>query len=92
MEVNINMNDRVRVELTERGAQIAEEHALSGECCRSERLYEGSFWEMMYMFGQHCYMGPEPPFMKIPVIDDTFALKMSIEDSKLRSKHITVER
>ena len=84
MEVVINMNDRVRVKLSERGALVMEEQRIVIDYYPEERVYKGQLWELMQIFGEHIYMGGEPPFMSITVIDDTFANKMDVEDDRFR--------
>ena len=87
MEVIINMNDRVRAKLTDRGASIIKNSMYVSRYYPEGRLYKGQLWELMQIFGEHTYMGPEPPFMSITIIDDTFANKMDVEDDQSRGMY-----
>ena len=87
MEVTINMNDDVRVELTEYGTQVIEEHPFVSGYYPKERVFKCPFWELMKIFGEHCYMGKDAVFVsnRISVLDSTFRNAMFLKDIKLKS-------
>jgi hypothetical protein len=91
-----NVNEKVQVRLNDSGRKIqAEYHApwSGGPKPDSDGWTEYQMWELMHIFGQHCYMGPEPPFATVIRImageserdalrAEVEVLRRAVEDSK----------
>jgi hypothetical protein len=63
-EIAFNVNHNVKARLTSRGREIQTRYfqLSDGPQPDSEGWRTYQMWELMLIFGQHCYMGPEPPF------------------------------
>jgi hypothetical protein len=63
-EITFNVNHKVKARLTSRGREIQTRYfqLSDGPQPDSEGWRTYQMWELMLIFGQHCYMGPEPPF------------------------------
>ena len=61
-----NMNDHVRVELTNYGSRILYEyHASAGvEFDENKTTYSCELWMLMHIFGRYTYMGNKQTFVK----------------------------
>lgn len=79
---SININARVRVKLLPRGVEALQRHEDEIPPDLRTRLkieinrwapgatWEGEMWEMAYIFGSYCMMGPQPPFeTEIEILD-----------------------
>lgn len=65
MKVRININDRVRVKLTEHGRDLVSKHdGLAFERFKvdADGRIETQLWCLMQAFGPHLYMGGQIPF------------------------------
>ena len=88
-EITFNVNHKVKAKLNDRGRKIqAEYYAPFGDGPKpdSDGWTEYQMWCLMHVFGEHCYMGPEPPFetnVRIIVDDpDLSALRKEVEKYK----------
>ena len=50
----MNLNDRVRVQVTERGKKILSERGLD---CDEQGYHKTQLWELMAMFGKYMHIG-----------------------------------
>src|SRR5574343_1167439 len=85
-EITFNVNHKVKAKLNDRGRKIqAEYYAPFGDGPKpdSDGWTEYQMWCLMHVFGEHCYMWPEPPFetnIRIIVDDpDLSALRAEVE-------------
>jgi hypothetical protein len=75
--ININMNDRVKVWLTDYGLEILK-HELSQEIfdmyiknSSKYNCFEFTFWKLMNIFGKYIYDGCKLPFrLDMEIIND----------------------
>lgn len=80
----MNINDRAKVKLTERGLKVFMHYAeTTATACKmtkqqvmstcgyveSDRSLEVAMWDLMYIFGQAHYMGSAPCFVDNHVIE-----------------------
>lgn len=62
--MKINMNDRVRVKLTDKGEEILDAVEFASYYERDGGYLEFTLWELMQIFGRHFHMGmTEMPFV-----------------------------
>lgn len=75
MRLILDLHDRVHVKLTKRGKKIYSKYAqryfikknLYAKPAADGHL-ELDLWELMYIFGNECVMGPQTPFKKNEII------------------------
>lgn len=63
--MKVNINQICKVVLRQRGIDALTEYYLPREGCRYCKIgdvFERPLWEIMNIFGNMTYMGPEPPF------------------------------
>lgn len=86
--IAFNINNKVQVRLNDRGRKIQAEYYApwsDGPKPDSDGWTEYQMWVLMHVFGQHCFMGPEPPFetnIRIMVADiksERDALRAEVE-------------
>lgn len=81
-EVSININNQVKILLTEYGREIFKKHYQDLNCLeympdpRKELVMP--MWEMAKIFGEVLYMGNT----KVPFIDNEVKMDLKINDSK----------
>ena len=88
MDGKINMNGRVRVELTTQGMKILESNGYAIGCskdvhCPMRPIYKCSFWDLMRIFGPCLEIGNEPPFFSITMIDEVYRSEMIAEEQSI---------
>jgi hypothetical protein len=61
--IDFNINTHVQFQLTERGKSILR-HKQYPPTWRDigEGWHRAQLWDLMSELGEHCYMGPQPPF------------------------------
>jgi hypothetical protein len=69
IELEVNINTKCTVVLKERGVMAINKH-YSDRNLKPPKVkvyqvgdeYRGPLWDIMHVFGESCFMGPEPPF------------------------------
>lgn len=97
-EITFNVNHNVKARLTSRGREIQTRYfqLSDGPQPDSEGWRTYQMWELMLIFGQHCYMGPEPPFetnIRIMVDEsECDALRAEVERYKREALTETIDK